>query len=184
MRILDNSAKFFSGWPLLSAYNFAVTMTTTYSTYRFGGCGLPIICGDRKYSLNNGIVAYCRLGNAWRATVVAILPDYCHPSSFSKYNSAKNEPTLIILVQESEENSTPKGYKIVHLNFCIQCTLKNSKHLFSATSRLERSQLQLNKICSCAKNPQNDLVYTSATKRVPAIFCARIQLSTVRKVKD
>jgi len=24
---------------------------------------------------------YCRLGNAWRAALVAILPDNCHPSS-------------------------------------------------------------------------------------------------------
>jgi len=36
MRILSNSAKFSAGRPLLPAYNFSATMTTTYSTYRLG----------------------------------------------------------------------------------------------------------------------------------------------------
>ena len=43
---------------------------------------LPKIFVDWKYTSNYGTVAYCRLGNARRATLVAILPDNCHPSSF------------------------------------------------------------------------------------------------------
>jgi len=159
-------------------------MASTYSTYRFGGCGLPIICGDRKYSLNNGIVAYCRLGNAWRATVVAILPDYCHPSSFSKYNSAKNEPTLIILVQESEEIPHQKVTK-----------LSISTSVSSVPWKIQNTYFQQQVVwnvrsCNWTRSvavlrTHRMIWYTPvATKRVPAIFCARIQLSTVRKVKD
>ena len=46
MHILSNTAKFSAIWPLLPAYNFSAMITTTYSTYHLGGCGLPKIFGD------------------------------------------------------------------------------------------------------------------------------------------
>jgi len=36
LRILSNSAKFFAGQPLLSAYNCLSTMASTFSTYPLG----------------------------------------------------------------------------------------------------------------------------------------------------
>jgi len=50
MRILSNSAKFSAGRHLLPAYNFSATMTTTYSTYRFGAVANSKIFGDWKYA--------------------------------------------------------------------------------------------------------------------------------------
>jgi len=36
LRILSNSAKYSAGRPLITAYSFAATMASTFSTYRLG----------------------------------------------------------------------------------------------------------------------------------------------------
>jgi len=79
MRILSNSAKFSAGQPLLPAYNFTATMASTHSTYRLGDAA------SLKYlAIENmpGTVAYCRLSNARREPLVAILEVNCHPFSY------------------------------------------------------------------------------------------------------
>jgi len=74
LRILSNSAKFSADRPLLPA----ATMASTSSTYH-----LP------------SRVAYCRLDNARRAAVVAILPGNCHPSSYYYYWKKKKKEVVV-----------------------------------------------------------------------------------------
>ena len=80
----------------------------------FRSCGLPKIFGDWKFASNFGKVAYCRLGNARRAAVVAILPDNCHPSSYlhfpcrlklsisREYTLAISRPLSIVVLKHIE----------------------------------------------------------------------------------
>ena len=77
---LSNSATFSAGWSLLPAYIFLATMASSplpLALIVWGGCGFPKIFGDWKYASNSSKVAYCQLGCAWRAALMAVLPDNC-----------------------------------------------------------------------------------------------------------
>jgi len=83
MCILSNTAKFSAAQTLLPARNFSATMASIYHL-SFGGFASPkclVIANMPRITVS----CDCRLGNARRAVLVAILLDNCHPSSFSLF---------------------------------------------------------------------------------------------------
>jgi len=57
----------------------------TSSTYRLGAVASLNFLAIEKMPRITVKLRICRLGNAWRAALVAILPDNCHPSSYSLF---------------------------------------------------------------------------------------------------
>jgi len=75
LRILSNGAKFSAGRPLLPEYTFSATMASTSSTYPLGAVTSLNFFPIENMPRITGKVAHCRLGNARRAALVAVLAD-------------------------------------------------------------------------------------------------------------
>jgi len=75
--ISNNSAKFPAARPHFQHIIFRPQWPLPLALIVWG-CSLPKVFGDWKYALNYGKDAYSRLGNVWRAALLAIVPDNCH----------------------------------------------------------------------------------------------------------